>query len=909
MSLVGQMRTDGNSVLDEAQLNRIESVHRGFLYQHLYGVGCLLNLVSKEDGLITVERNEDVEIVTDTEKCLIQIKTRSRPIRLSDISTALDHFDRLRATHDGNSAVRRPRFAIVSNIEPGPDLEERLGSPDWPHDVAFSSPGHLDHVHELAPPPWRSVESALEWCVSAATQLPFQSISPDTLVWKLAARVQFAATGDDDERRNHAFRRVDLPDLFDLLVRQLQEFPAIPTNYRPQLGEPDFGRDQRVQLITAFAGGGKTIWSSWQAKHTTADTIYFDVGDLSGSALASSIARELAARFVSGRGTGAAQIPARTGLDALRVISQEIRLTQSPIVIVDNVHRVDPMDMRQVIEACSTVRFVLIGRPWENQVILEGMLGITAERLPGWDRDTVASVFHAEGVKVDPASASRWREITGGLPLYVTNAAQLCNELYPRGADQFLSAVRSDAHPVALSQEAILKLLFEHLNTSERTAVAALSLTNVKLSNDELCAFFSALPALAHGSGSTLRSLNRRGIVQVFSDGGRKLHDVLRLPARSLQDELPQADVQRLRSRLRDILFSSLEAERDITRFGAWIRLLAPTGQVDTLVDLATSEIFHELGDPQDLKAVLTKAAREAGEDRETAFWALDAVTFWELQEGSRDSDPEPYLRQLEDLIRDGGFSRRQESAVVMKRMMVFGKSGDRRAMERTFTAEARLCEGDSLMSRVLRYNYANALFRGGHFRDACRVAFNLSKEYYDLLEIDVTKVVGADRTQMSALIHDVSDKIDDIKHLGDCLDVVARCMRHLGQNPGLAAIHAVKFYELSGAHRSQMRAAQDVVDDFISIGDFEYALELMEGYVLPLLKHMRFDSHLVEVRGQYAVILAYNGRHDEAGEEMERVVPYVEDLPHDHRASVRNQQKMVKEMAEGRMRTFGAKA
>ncbi len=29
-------------VLDAAQLVRIEAVHRGFLYQHLYAVGCLL---------------------------------------------------------------------------------------------------------------------------------------------------------------------------------------------------------------------------------------------------------------------------------------------------------------------------------------------------------------------------------------------------------------------------------------------------------------------------------------------------------------------------------------------------------------------------------------------------------------------------------------------------------------------------------------------------------------------------------------------------------------------------------------------------------------------------------------------------------------------------------------------------
>ena len=30
-----------DAVLDPAQLKRIESVHKGFLYQHLYAVGCL----------------------------------------------------------------------------------------------------------------------------------------------------------------------------------------------------------------------------------------------------------------------------------------------------------------------------------------------------------------------------------------------------------------------------------------------------------------------------------------------------------------------------------------------------------------------------------------------------------------------------------------------------------------------------------------------------------------------------------------------------------------------------------------------------------------------------------------------------------------------------------------------------
>lgn len=49
-------------VLDIVQLKRIESVHRGFLYQHLYTVGCLL--LAQEAGVksIMVELDEDIEL-------------------------------------------------------------------------------------------------------------------------------------------------------------------------------------------------------------------------------------------------------------------------------------------------------------------------------------------------------------------------------------------------------------------------------------------------------------------------------------------------------------------------------------------------------------------------------------------------------------------------------------------------------------------------------------------------------------------------------------------------------------------------------------------------------------------------------------------------------------------------------
>ena len=52
-------------VLDVTQLIRIEAVHRGFLYQHLYTVGCLLLAQAAAVDVVMVELDEDIELVTD----------------------------------------------------------------------------------------------------------------------------------------------------------------------------------------------------------------------------------------------------------------------------------------------------------------------------------------------------------------------------------------------------------------------------------------------------------------------------------------------------------------------------------------------------------------------------------------------------------------------------------------------------------------------------------------------------------------------------------------------------------------------------------------------------------------------------------------------------------------------------
>ena len=147
-------------VLDPAQLILIEAVHRGFLYQHLYTVGCLLLAQSAGVDTVTVELDEDIELETDKTRIYVQVKTRSKPIIPSDVLGALER-----------------GLAL--------------------------------------PPAWETLEDALSWCISQAERLNFSLLSPDSLVWKLAGMAQFAATGSPLNKQ-HAFQSNDLPALFDI---------------------------------------------------------------------------------------------------------------------------------------------------------------------------------------------------------------------------------------------------------------------------------------------------------------------------------------------------------------------------------------------------------------------------------------------------------------------------------------------------------------------------------------------------------------------------------------------------------------------------------------------------------------------------------------------------------------------
>lgn len=113
-------------VLDPAQLRRIEFVHKGFLYQHLYAVGCLLVAASSGVKEVLVELDEDIELSIDGGRVYVQVKTRSLPIMPGDVSGALERFDLIKVEHEAGRRFGEAQFVIVANQALGQTLQSEV---------------------------------------------------------------------------------------------------------------------------------------------------------------------------------------------------------------------------------------------------------------------------------------------------------------------------------------------------------------------------------------------------------------------------------------------------------------------------------------------------------------------------------------------------------------------------------------------------------------------------------------------------------------------------------------------------------------------------------------------------------------------------------------------------------------
>ncbi|MDK2755584.1 MAG: SEC-C domain-containing protein [Blastomonas fulva] len=868
-----------HSPMDRAQLARIESVHRGFFYQHVYAVALLLALGRHVGAVLAVELDEDIELVVGGVHWYIQVKTRLTPVQPSDVKSALERFDALRVKHISGVRSGRAKFALVSNSEPSQGLQQQLDGVAWPDDVQMITPAR--GAGDDLPIAGSDVDAMMDISTAIAETVPFGGLAPRTLVFKLATLVQQASAGG----RDHQFAAYDLPELLEQLVIQLQDFPEPPSPYRPQRDEPPIASDKRIRLIVGFSGAGKTAWAAEAARHASDALIYFDVGDLPSRAVPTNLAREIIARFLGGRakGVGGVQLPPNGGIDALRyadslLADERIRA----IIVLDNVHRLSVADLREIVSGAPNQAFIALGQPWAERALVEATLGIEAEALGGFGPDAVAAVFAAEGVGVDPETVETVLHLTAGLPLFVINAARLSAQQFGGAARAFCESILARTHQQDTAQDLILEVAFSSLSKEARDAAAILGACDIALDANETSAMLGPLGEQAVVS-QALRELRRASMLVNFAEARSGLHDALRPLAAGHLAQMSQVTVGEALERLQLLLVASLHTRQDIPRLTFLIRLLPRVGRTDALVDLATSEMFYEQGNMAMMWDTLVEAAEDPSYSPRDQFWALDALSYWESRDGG--IPDEGRVGQMAELVANNPFEARERLNLTFKQMIIAGSAGDRKLVEAHYR-EGRKAAKTEEAGRILRYNRAVSLYRAGALQQTRNALEPLIEEMHQALGLRENDLLFKNGPALTELLGG-SDP-DDVKRLADALNLWSTVVVRLNLPPMMRRIQASKLYATVGAGRSAAVAAQELADEMLKIMAMpEGAREVFDQHIFPLIDHYKLTDLALEARAEYAVALAYCGDFDGADQQMRALGNYAGDeeweAKHDH--------------------------
>ncbi|HEY2509907.1 MAG TPA: hypothetical protein VGI39_03600, partial [Polyangiaceae bacterium] len=318
------------AALDPIQARRIGAMHGGFLYQHLYAVGCILLALPHGTLAVRVEGDEDVELLREDGTTYVQVKTRDRQLSRDDVDGVLARASQLRLAH-GSTRLGVAHFYVVTNAAPAPSLAEDIEQ-RWPDDLRFRGRG----TEPFLPPALASPEELFLWCAERAKAIPLRRVGAETLVWKLAAMVLAACA---DGRPGRTFLATELPELFEQAVVQLQRFPTPPRPYYPHVDEPPPAAAPRVRLILAPAGAGKTAWAAHASENCAGAVAYYDAALGQGGALASAITRELAASLLAASEDGLSRVllPGASGLETLAALSRELeRRSAAVTMVLDN---------------------------------------------------------------------------------------------------------------------------------------------------------------------------------------------------------------------------------------------------------------------------------------------------------------------------------------------------------------------------------------------------------------------------------------------------------------------------------------------------------------------------------------------------------------------------------------------
>lgn len=886
---------DQPSALDPRQTMRIEAVHRGFLYQHLYAVGCLLLAEKHEVTSVSVERDEDIEL-QHAGRIYVQVKTRIKPIIPSDIAGALARFDTLRADHESGLRRGKAQFFVVMNQPPGPLLLQTIHSGQMSADVKLIWPGSEAHAMPALPPAWSGIDQAAEWCAQLAAKLPYSLISPESLVWKLAGCVQLASSGSAPYS-THTFKSDDLRALFEQLIVKMQAFPNPPAVYRPQRNEPSLDKPERVRIICAFSGSGKTSWASESAMHSTSTCAYYDVGDLPGPAIASSLVRELAPLVLDVDSPEVRRVLTlgSTGNESLQVLDEHIgRRNISALVVLDNAHRVPADSLRMLVESTRNLKLVLLCQPGPSIHEIEGLFGLTQETLMGWDVDSIAAEAEHLGVKGSASSFKRLNSLTAGLPLYVQSALRLSKTHYRGDLAKLCSEVSEQSNVAETAQEIILSKLFDSLSEASRNALSVWSLVDVGMTKDEVCNLLKASVGMTNQQTlALLRTLRAQGIVQAIDANQMKIHDSLRLLGRRNLHTLAPAVTQDALQHLRTMLFKYLTVRREPSRLATLISVLLQLEDVEAIIEFAGEELFHEMGPSIEFMSYLDQIAISPQIEPTQRFWALDGLIFSDVKNGRHEKLAERF-DQMRRLIADHSLDSEIQATYYMKLMLHHAQFGRADLAHEAFSQVRDLLPDKPVERRVLQYNAATSFWQLGNREDSLHMLEPVIEEYFTVLGFDLPDIAALYPEQLWERVTGLRHAGDNIKRLADALELRANLCSDMDSDQLVYRYSALSLYEMVGAIDSQIRVGQGLADDMSARGRYDQAKQVIERLLLPLLAERGMVDQAIGVRSQYAVFLAYCEEFDAADAEMARLMPYSAGFTERQRQEIQEQLKII---------------
>lgn len=886
---------DQPSALDPRQTRRIEAVHRGFLYQHLYAVGCLLLAEKNNVTSVSVERDEDIEL-QHAGRIYVQVKTRIKPILPSDIAGALARFDTLRAEHESGLRVGKAQFFVVMNQPPGPLLSQVTNSGQMSADVKLIWPGSEAQAIPALPPAWNGINQAAEWCAQVAAKLPYSLISPESLVWKLAGCVQLASSGSAPYS-THTFKSDDLRALFEQLIVKMQAFPNPPAVYRPQRNEPSLDKPERVRIICAFSGAGKTSWASELAMHSTSTCAYYDVGDMPGPAIASSLVRELAPLLLDVDSPEIRRVLTLgvTGNESLLALNEHIgRRNISALVVLDNAHRVPTDSLRMLIENSRNLKLVLLCQPGPSIHEIEALFGLTQETLMGWDVDSIAAEAEHLGVKGSARSFKRLNSLTAGLPLYVISALRLAKTHYRGDLALLCSEVSEQTNVAETAQEIILSKLFNSLSEASRNALSAWSLVDVGMTKDEVCNLLKASVGMTNKQTvALLRTLRAQGVVQAIDANQMKIHDSLRLLGRRHLYTLAPVVTQDALQHLRTMLFECLTVRREPSRLATLISVLLQLEDVEAIIEFAGEELFHEMGPSIEFMSYLDQIAISPQIEPTQRFWALDGLIFADVKNGLNERLAERF-DQMRRLIADHSLDSEFQATYYMKLMLHHAQFGRADLALEALSQVRDLLPDKPVERRVLQYNAATSFWQLGNREDSLQMLEPVIEEYLASMSFDLPDIAALNPEQLWKRVTGLRNADENIKRLADALELRAKLCKDMDPDQLVYRYSALNLYEMVSAVDSQIRVGQDLADDMSVRGRYDQAKQVTERFLLPLLAEHGMVDQAIGVRSQYAVFLAYCEEFEAADAEMARLMPYAAGFTERQRQEIQDQLKII---------------